>query len=86
MCMFQFFDCFLFSTLCSIGAAFHSPGILRSAGPFPGTTKELHCYLMPLLIMVTLHIPICGMHELLYVCNTIFVHGPVYLSDICVLK
>ena len=27
---------------------------------------------MPLLITVTLHTPICGMHELLYVCNIMF--------------
>ena len=38
----------------------------------PGTTKKLHQYSLPLLIMVTLHIPICGMCELLYVLNTIF--------------
>ena len=49
-------------------------GIPNNAGPFPGTTKKLQQYSIPLLIMVTLHIPICGMCELLYAHNT-FVYG-----------
>ena len=47
-------------------------GIPNNAGPCNGTTRKLYQCFMPLLIMVTLHIPICGMHELLYVCNTIY--------------
>ena len=34
--------------------------------------KLLHHYLMSLLIIVTLHTPICGMHEVPYVHNIIF--------------
>ena len=42
---------------------------------------------MPLLIMVILHAPICGMHELIYASNTIFlVYRPVKLSYISVWK
>ena len=48
------------------------PGIPNNADPFPGTTKQLHQYLMPSLIIVTLHIPIYGMHELLEVHKIFF--------------
>ena len=47
-------------------------GNQNNSGPFPGTTKHLHQWWVPLLITVTLHIPICGMHGLLCVHNTIF--------------
>ena len=51
-------------------------GIPSKASPSPGTTKELFLYLMPLLTVVTLHIPICGMCELLYACKYYyFVYG-----------
>ena len=39
--------------------------IPSNAGPFPGSTKKLHPYLMPLLIIVIQDMPICDMQELL---------------------
>ena len=41
-------------------------GITNNADPFCGTTKKLHQYSMHSLITVILHIPISGMHELLF--------------------
>ena len=38
---------------------------------FPSTTKKLHWYIIPSFIIATLRILIFGMHEVLYVCNTI---------------
>ena len=55
-------------------------GISENAGPFPSTTRKLHQYWMPLLIMVTLYIPTYGMHELLYVCNTMFLSMDLFRS------
>ena len=50
-------------------------GITSYVGPFPGTAKKLHLYLMPLLINATQLRSTCGMHELLYIPNTLFVNG-----------
>ena len=41
---------------------------------------------MTLLIIVTLHIPICGMHELLYAHKTIFVNRFVHLIYVCMWR
>ena len=41
---------------------------------------------MHLLIMVTLHIPICSMHELLCVCNIILLLSDLFRSVILVLR
>ena len=46
--------------------------IPNNAGLLPGTTKSLNQSSMPLVIMMDLHTPICGMHELLCVHNIIF--------------
>ena len=43
--------------------------ILRSARPFLGTTKKLHGNSMSLCLIATLHMPNCGMLELLYAHN-----------------
>ena len=47
-------------------------GIQISAASLPGTGKKWYWYSMSLLIIVTLYIPICSMHESLYVCYIIF--------------
>ena len=47
-------------------------GIPKNNGPMCDTTKKLHQHLLPLLIMVNFHTPICGIHELFYVHNIIF--------------
>ena len=46
--------------------------IPRNAFPFPGTTKKLLWYLMPSLITMTLHIPMCGILKLFYAQYTIY--------------
>ena len=42
--------------------------------------KGIEYQSMPLLIMVILHTPICGMHEVLYVCSIIFLSIDVFRS------
>ena len=62
-------------------------GIHSYTVPFPGTAEKWYWYTMPALLIVTLHMPICGMHELLKVCNIIFfVYGFVYLIYIGIWK
>ena len=52
----------------------HLPyGIPVNAGPLSGITKKLHWFSMPLLIIVTLHIPMCGIQVLWYTFSTIFI-------------
>ena len=55
---------FLDGSLCSVAVAIHSLDMHINAGPFPGTTKKLHWYSVPAVIIVTLHMLISGMHEL----------------------
>ena len=45
-------------------------GMPNNAGPF--TVNKLHQNLMPLLFIVTLHMPICGIHKLVYAFYTTF--------------
>ena len=59
-------------------------GIPNNAGPLPGSTKKLHWYSMPLLIVVTLHAPTCGMHDLLYAHNIFFLSIDLFRSVIFV--
>ena len=60
-------------------------GIPNNDGPFSCSTKKLHQCLRPLIIMVTVHIPLCHLHELLYVHNNVF-YRPIQLSDTCAEK
>ena len=47
-------------------------GIPRNAAPLPGATKRLlWCWIL-LLFLLTLHTPICSMHEVLHVYIIIF--------------
>ena len=55
---------FMFSS-CNLSQS----GIPKNADPLHGTRKKMDRYTLPLSIMVTLHIPICDTHELLYACN-----------------
>ena len=47
---------------------------------FPFTTKKLHQNSMPLFIIMILHLFICGIHELLYACNTTFLCMDLFTS------
>ena len=55
-------------------------GMPNNDGPFPGTTRKLHLTSMPLFIFVILHMPICGIQELLYAYNTTF-YPWIYLDQ-----
>ena len=63
--------CLLSGSLWSAIVAILSLDIPHNACPFCDTTKKMHSYSMPSLIMVTLHIPICDMHAFLQACKTI---------------
>ena len=56
-------------------------GIPNNAGPFSGTTKKLHQYFMPLLIIVSLHVSICDIHELLYAATSLIFVNRFVLSS-----
>ena len=60
---------FIVSQFILISCKFSKSGIPKNAGLLPSATKKLHWHLIPLLIIVTFHTPICGVHELMYVCN-----------------
>ena len=60
-------------------------GIPNNAGPFPASTKKLHQNLMPLLIVVTLNMPIFGIHELFYAHNSMFLSMDLFRSAVLVI-
>ena len=55
-------------------------GIPSNSGMFPSTKKKLHQYSMPLLIHATLHMPLHGMHELLYASGAILLLMDLFSS------
>ena len=83
--VFFFVHYMLCGNLCSAAVIFHSLAS-QTGGPLHGTTKKLHQISMPLLIMLTLHTPFCGIHKLLYVHNIILLSVDLFRSIIFVFR
>ena len=91
----MFWDCLLYSCIClpfclsfvvSSAVPFHSLAFLKMLAHFLALQRKCINTGCPLLIMVTLHIPICGMHKLLYMHNTIFLWTCLTQWHSCVKK
>ena len=66
-------------------SSFSQSSIPRSAGSFLGNTKMLEGNFISLCLIVTLHMPNCGMLELLYVHSLILLLIYLYNSEMAIL-